>query len=51
MTLRRHLHRLRFNLWLLGSPDMDGFEWRAHILGRMSRGLLGVKPKRPQTWR
>lgn len=49
---RRWLHRLRFQAWLLGAGDVDGFEARAHVLGRMRRGLLGVqpKPRRPVRW-
>jgi hypothetical protein len=42
-AIRRRLHRLRFTLWLLGAADFDGFKWRAHIVGRIHRGLLGAR--------
>lgn len=38
--LARVLHRLRFNLWLLGANDFEGFKRRGRILGRVQRKLL-----------
>jgi hypothetical protein len=38
---RRALHRLRFNLWLLGARDMDDYAWRVYVCRRMRHELLG----------
>ncbi len=38
--IRKWIHRVRFHLWLLGAADVDGFAWRAYILGRLKRKLL-----------
>lgn len=38
--LARGRHRLAFHLWLLGATDVEGFERRVWILGRVRRKLL-----------
>lgn len=50
MTLKRHFRRLRFNLWMLGAADIEGFEQRAWLSGRMKRlyATWSGKAKREQ---
>lgn len=37
---------LCFRLWLLGAADEDGFAFRAQVLRRVERGLLGAGKRR-----
>lgn len=39
---RRQLHRIRFNMWLMGANDVDAFGQRALVLSRMQRRLCFV---------